>query len=243
MPFFTIVIATYNSEYFLERAILSVLNQDFNDYEIVIVDGKSTDLTMSIVNKYSSKIKKVISEKDNGIYDAWNKGIKISEGEWVMFIGSDDILLENALNDYYNYIAEINPEIEFISSLVQLIDFNGKIIRTIGKAWNWNKFKKYMCVAHVGSLHRKTLFLNYGNFDSNYKITGDYEFLLRPNNHLKASFLEKVTAKMQIGGVSLNNKSFVETYNAKTLTGGRNKFIAAIELIKAYLFHQVRKYI
>lgn len=240
MPFFSIIIATYNSEFLIERALTSILKQDFEDYEIIVIDGKSSDKTLKIINKYSTQIKKVISEIDCGIYDAWNKGLSLAEGNWIMFLGSDDLLCTSALMNYYNFVINSELNLEYVSSLVQTIDTNGNLSRIIGKPWTWRVFKKYMCVAHVGSLHKNELFLKYGKFNTNYKITGDYEFLLRANDKLEAGFLNQITAKMQIGGISVNNNSFFETYNAKTITGGRNKIIAFIEMIKAFLILKIR---
>jgi glycosyltransferase involved in cell wall biosynthesis len=243
MPYFSIIIATYNSEDLIERSISSIINQTFKDFEIIIVDGKSKDKTLNLVHKYSNVIKKIISEPDQGIYDAWNKGVNIAEGEWILFIGSDDILANSALNDYFNFISNSNFKLDYVSSKVELIDFKANIKRIIGKPWSWKIFKKYMCVAHVGSIHSKYLFDNLGYFNTDYKITGDYEFLLRAKKNLNSGFLDKVTAQMQIGGVSVNNRSFFETYKAKTNTGGRNKIISFFELIIAYMIHIFRKFI
>ena len=80
----------------IEQTILSVINQDYHDFEYIIIDGVSTDGTLEILNKYSDKISKIISEPDVGIYDAMNKGIALANGDWVYFLGCDDVLYESS---------------------------------------------------------------------------------------------------------------------------------------------------
>ncbi|MES2445765.1 MAG: glycosyltransferase family 2 protein [Bacteroidota bacterium] len=242
-PVFSIIIATYNSDKYLARTLESVINQNFLDYELIIIDGGSKDGTLAIIEHYKSKIALVISEKDDGIYDAWNKGVKFSKGTWLMFIGSDDVLHQGALDAYAIFIQESGGNFNYISSRVNLVKNNGKIIREIGKPWRWENFKKYMCVAHVGSLHHKTLYEDFGLYNIDYKITGDYELLLRARNKLRAGFLNVITVSMQIGGVSVGRNSFSETYNAKVTTGRRNKLIAQMEMMEAKIKYRIRSFL
>lgn len=97
----SIIIATYNADKYIQRAITSVLNQCLENYECIVVDGMSTDKTLSIIESYiqeNSHIR-LISEKDNGIFDAYNKGWKAAKGEWIYYLGADDVLLSNGLNE------------------------------------------------------------------------------------------------------------------------------------------------
>lgn len=239
-PFFSIIIATYNSERTLQRTLDSIISSDFKDYEIIIVDGLSSDATLDIIRKNNSYIANVISERDSGIYDAWNKGVQVSNGDWIMFVGSDDLLYSDALKNYYEFVQSSKIEYEYISSRVELININQKVLRVIGKPWNWQIFKKYMCVAHVGSIHHHSLYKKYGLYDMSYKITGDYEFLLRAKDTLIAGFFDIVTAQMQIGGVSLSSKVFKETFRAKIQTAKRNVIFSKIEMWKAIIIFNVR---
>lgn len=245
-PLFSIIIATYNSEKYLSRTLESIISQDFTDYEILIIDGKSKDKTIDVVTDYGDAISVCISEPDNGIYDAWNKGIKNARGKWIMFVGSDDLLLPGALSSYALYVNQKESYgLQYISAKVELITEEGKLLRTIGKPWKWSKFKRYMCVAHVSSIHSITLYEEYGIYDTNYKITGDYELLLRAKDNLRAGFVDKALAKMQIGGVSMNGKTFIETYWAKVNTGRRKPLIAKLEMLEAkfkYLIRSIMTY-
>lgn len=243
-PFFSIIIATYNSERTLQRTLDSIILSDFKDYEIIIVDGLSSDATLDIIHKNNSFITNVISERDNGIYDAWNKGVRMSEGTWIMFVGSDDLLDSGALKNYYEFVQSSQNDYNYVSSKVQLIDEKEKKLRVIGKSWNWRIFKRYMCVAHVGSIHHHTLYKIYGLYNPNYKITGDYEFLLRAGKNLRAGFFDITTAKMQIGGVSnMNDKVFIETYNAKIDNNSRSVLLAKFDDLLARMIYYTRNFL
>jgi glycosyltransferase involved in cell wall biosynthesis len=230
-PKITVITAVYNGADFLEQAVLSVLDQSFEDFEYIIVDGGSTDGTIDIIRRYEHKIERWLSEPDSGIYDAWNKGLTLAQGEWIAFLGSDDALYPNALKDYAEFIdGHKGGQLDYISSCVDLVDQEMKRLETICEPWIWQKFRKRMKIAHVGSLHHRSLYERYGLYDANYKITGDYEFLLRPGSGLKAAFLGSVTAMMRNTGVSHNIlETFREAKLAKFSTGKRNRVLCAIE--------------
>lgn len=104
----TIVTAVYNGELYLEQTIKSVLDQTYDNIEYIIIDGDSTDDTLSIIKKYDEKIAYWISEPDAGIYDAWNKAISLTTGNWIAFVGADDILLPHTVQLYVDYILGNN---------------------------------------------------------------------------------------------------------------------------------------
>ena len=100
----SIIIATYNAGSTLESCLKSIIAQKNDLIELLIIDGKSSDNTLKIVNAYRNQIDIFISEKDKGIYDAWNKGIVLANGQWIMFIGADDILYSDVLEGYIDFI-------------------------------------------------------------------------------------------------------------------------------------------
>jgi glycosyltransferase involved in cell wall biosynthesis len=240
IPLLSIITATYNSENTLDETIKSILSQDYINFEYIIVDGASTDNTINIIKKFEPKFKekniifKWISEPDSGIYNAWNKGLKIASGNWISFIGSDDIYLEGSFKKYA-INAQKNPNKDFIYSKVKLMKGNYFIKDILGQ-WNWKTFKKSMEFAHVGAIHNKHFFENYGTFDESYKITGDYEMLLRAKGRLKSLFMEEFTVKMQVGGISNNvvSRAFKEARKAKIKTGGVNLFYANFDYLYMY---------
>lgn len=243
--FFTIITASFNSEKTIAKTIESVLNQEFNDFEYIIVDGKSKDNTINIIKNYEPLFKeknisyKWISEKDSGIYNAWNKGLKLASGNWIAFLGSDDIYVEGALKKYAD-MALINPEADFIHSKVKLIS-KGKVKFIVSDKWTWSQFKRYMKIAHVGSFHNSAYFDKHGNYDEQYRLAGDYEMLLRAKGNLKTVFFDEFTAEMKDGGISNNNvlMAFKEVRQAKITTAKITKPIAFLDfyhsLIKYYI--------
>jgi glycosyltransferase involved in cell wall biosynthesis len=237
---FSIVTVTYNSEKTLKRTINSLLYQNFSNFEYILIDGSSSDTTIEIIKSYEVAFKKRninytwISEKDTGIYDAFNKGIKLAKGNWISFLGSDDYYIEDALESYKNEIEKQNEELDFIHSIVKVEE--KKVIKD---QWGWKEFRKSMNVAHVGAFHNRNYFNKHGVYDTNYKIAGDYELLLRAKENLKTHWFRKVTAIMGDGGVS--NKQiknvYLETTKAKIKSGKINPTIS-----KLYYFKWMFKY-
>ena len=240
-PKISIVVAVFNGAKTLQQCLNSIIQQPYQYKELIVIDGGSEDATLSLIKEIQEHVSYFISEPDKGIYDAWNKALKKVSGEWIAFIGADDVFLPNALQSYADYInAHENERFEYISSRVNLVHGN-RHIRTIGNSWNWRAFRRYMNVAHVGSLHNIRLYETYGAYDVSYKICADYEFLLRPKASLKAGFLDQATVNMSIGGASDSSAALIETERAKVTSGGRNKFLARFERKFAILRMHTRK--
>lgn len=231
MPLITVVTAVYNGAQTIEQTIQSIINQTFDAFEYIIVDGGSTDGTVDILRRYDGRIDFWVSEPDSGIYDAWNKAIDVARGEWIAFLESDDAYYKHALERYASFIADNRDRgYEYISSRVDLVTRDLEPIEVIGSPWEWPRFCKKMNVAHVGSLHHRSLFERYGRYDTSYKITGDYELLLRPRNKLRAGFLDNITAFMRNGGMSFSAAhAFAEAKRAKHHTGGRNPILCSLD--------------
>jgi glycosyltransferase involved in cell wall biosynthesis len=210
---FSIIIATYNAQQYLQKCLDSIINQLNDTAELIIIDGASKDGTLEILKKNSQYFSYFTSEPDDGIYDAWNKGIKNATSEWVMFLGADDVLLPNALNLYSELIKKCDDNISIISSKVRMVSFAGKELKIIGEKWDWNKYKKgTYSLAHPGMLHKKSLFEKYGYYDTQFKICSDSDFLLRAGKNLKGEFTNSITVNMQEGGVSDSFKAIWESY-------------------------------
>ncbi|WP_435354444.1 glycosyltransferase family 2 protein [Emticicia sp. SJ17W-69] len=228
----SIITATYNAELYLQRLIESLKYQKNGiiDFEFIIIDGGSKDNTCDIIKQNGTVVSYWLSEPDKGIYDAWNKGIKKATGDWIMFLGADDLLTEGSIEHYMetiNNTSNIN-EYDLISSRVEMFDTNGKTIRIKGWAYEWPRFLKEMTIAHPGALHSKRLFEKYGLYDTNYKIVGDYELLLRGGKNLKTLFVDYVTVKMSEGGVSDSVKAVWEHYRAVVNTAKASPMKARI---------------
>lgn len=234
-PKYSIITATYNSEKTIQKTLDSILNQTFEDFEYLIIDGGSKDDTLQILKNAKERFAKKeinfnwISEKDNGIYDAFNKGVAKSNGKWISFIGSDDYMTSDYLIQFDELIK--NNNYEFVSAKADLMRNNEKV-KEIGEAWDWDIFKKEMRIVHVGSMIKKNYFEKYGVFNESYRIAGDYELLLRSGNKLKAGFLNKSLIFMGDDGLSSTQviQSLSEAKRAKIEAAKRNPFLANIEL-------------
>ena len=240
-PLVTIITVVFNGAATIRNTIQSVINQDYENIEYIIIDAGSTDGTLDIIREYDDVIDYWVSEPDHGIYDAWNKGVSLAAGEWVAFLGADDTYLDGAIAAYISLISTLgNVQIDYISSRANLV-LNSKVLRIIGHKWNWQSFQKWMNVAHVGSLHHKSLFEKYGLYDLSYKVCGDYELLMRPQSKLQAAYLDLITVNMSIGGASDNFSAYFETERAKVLTGGRHPWLSKFERRFAIKKWQLRR--
>lgn len=241
-PLFSIVTVVFNGAKTVEATIESVSAQSFRNFEYIVLDGASTDGTQAILRKYASSIDYWVSEPDSGIYNAWNKALGIARGEWIAFLGADDVYCADALQHYAKAITALPDDAaQYISSRVRLAKA-GKVVRTFGSAWSWPAFSHHMTVAHVGSMHRRTFFEEYGRFNESYRVCGDYELLLRPKDRLRAAFVEQVTATMAFGGVSSMNVrlALAEQERAKRTSGGRPAWRCALERRSAYVRDRCR---
>ncbi|MXV52123.1 glycosyltransferase [Pedobacter sp. HMF7647] len=234
-PKISIIIATYNAGSFIERALQSVLDQKYPNTELIVIDGNSKDDTVSKIRKFEDGIAYWVSEPDKGIYDAWNKGVDKATGDWTMFLGADDLLVPGAIKDYVEFLKGVGKEVDYVSSRIEMIDENDTTIRIKGWPWEWPMFLKEMTVAHPGSLHSKRLFEKYGRFDTSYKITGDYEFLLRPGKELKTAYYDKVQVKMSEGGASDSIAAVKEHLRAASKTGGYPEYKAKLNGAVVYI--------
>ncbi len=226
----SIITAVYNAAPTLAFCLENVMEQDYPDMEHIVMDGASTDGSVEILKRYEEHILWK-SEPDKGIYDAWNKALMLATGEWIAFLGADDILLPGAIRSYMNAAAQ-SPDAEYISSHVRLLYPSGAT-KIIGQPWSWPGFQNHMTTAHVASMHRRSLFQTYGQYDTSYRIVGDYEMLLRPGASLKAHFIPVVTAEMRTGGASDSFLSLYEAERAKVMTGGRSRSLARLDLFFA----------
>ena len=240
-PVFSIITATFNAAQTLNNLIQSILPCKNEDVELIIIDGRSTDGTVDIIKKYEKVVDYWISEKDEGIYDAWNKGIEVANGKWIMFLGADDILLPNAIKNYNQLIMTQNViGVDYISGKVSYVNKRGEMMKILGSECSWKKMREGMCVAHVASLHNANLFNEVGLYNLRFKMCGDYELLLRKKEKLKTSFLNQTVAQMKSGGISFSFAAIKETYQIRkahhSLGRIRNMFIFIRDIAGYCLF-------
>lgn len=179
-PLFTIVIANYNHGKFIEEAILSVINQSYKNYELIIIDGGSTDNSVEVIKKYENKISWWVSEKDSGQSEAFNKGFKRATGQFLFWLNADDILLPNSLKEADNVISK-NKEVEWVSANTVFFDVNGIVIKcTNGPSWSNFLFKNApITVYGPTTIFSKKIFDEVGGFDESLRFGMDTDLWFR----------------------------------------------------------------
>jgi glycosyltransferase involved in cell wall biosynthesis len=209
-PKITVVIAVFNAQSTLQQCLDSVIQQSYKNIELVVIDGSSSDDSVSILKQNESMIDYWISEPDRGVYHAWNKALQKATGDWICFLGADDFLWhKDVFFEYMSSMKMLSPDIQIAYGQVMLLTASGKSIYPIGNAWAdlGQQLIKVMCIPHTGTMHRRSFFDNYGDFDETYRIAGDYELLLRglANGNAQAAFIPNLlTVGMRHGGLSSN---------------------------------------
>jgi len=206
-PLVTIVTVVYNGEKYLEETILSVINQTYDNVEYIIIDGGSTDGTLDIIKKYEDKIDYWVSEKDKGIYDAMNKGISLTTGDMVGLINADDWYELDAL---HNVIKNKNNGVMFGKMISH---FKDGTIHFHDYIEPRNKDEVKMSRVHPTVFIDKTCYKIYGLFDTTFKLSADYELLLRFYEvGIEFKKMEYVISNFREGGMSGNGKGSKESY-------------------------------
>ena len=222
LPKITVVIATFNAAKTIEACLASIRAQTYRNYEILVADGISTDPTREILRRHAREIALLVSERDRGIYDAWNKVIPHASGEWLIFLGADDELWDaETLHRSAIELAQAREDVVYGRVAITLADRS--ILNIEGAPWEEvaDKFLHEMTIPHQGVFHRRSLFIKNGLFNPNFRICGDYEFLLRELKIRPARFMPNViVSRMGFGGVS-GNYGNVETI-IRELTKARN---------------------
>ena len=239
IPEFSIVTVCFNSEKTINKTIESVLGQEFKDYEYIIVDGASKDGTMDVVKSYEEKFEgrlKYISEPDKGIYDAFNKGIRMSKGKYVWIVNSDDYIEPSALEELYKVSSQYTFENAPIISAATNVHKSGTVKKIKSSAEQAaDAYKKdWICSPHTSTVIPLNVYNKVGLYDDRYRIIGDLDwFHTAYHSNVEFVFIDKVITNMIVGGVSTEydyKKSFKDRrcYLNKHY---KNPFVKAYKLI------------
>ena len=203
----SIITACYNAESTIERCLNSINNQDYSNIEHIVIDGASDDKTLEILEKQQNSISHLVSEQDNGIYDALNKGIKLATGDIIGFLHADDLFAsQQTISQIVASFSQkstdsVYGDLEYISS-------KGKIIRYWKSSeFTLSKLKKGWMPPHPTFFVRASVYQKCGLFDTKFKIAADYDFMLRVLGRYKIStaYLPLIITQMQLGGASNKN--------------------------------------
>lgn len=210
----SLITVTFNAADTIELCINSVISQQYPNLEYIIIDAQSADDTLIIANKYKKHIHYIISEPDNGIYDAMNKGIKQATGDIIGLLNADDHFAENDILKTINNMFETTGA-DAVYGDVDYIDKREKVIRKWqAGVYKHGAFNKGWMPPHPSFYVKKELFNKFGLYNPQYGSATDYELMLRfiHVHKIKVEYLNKVVVKMLIGGVS--NKSIKNRISA-----------------------------
>ena len=221
---YSIIIPTFNSSDFITRCLESISRQTFKNYEVIILDGLSYDNTMEIVQSFQNKTSRfrIISEKDKGIYDAMNKGIVMAQGEWLYFMGSDDVFYNE------NVLSSISTELSEHDVVYGKV-YGKSLGGNYGSEFSLKKIY-FRNIAHQGIFFKKNVFSITGLFDLKYKVWSDWDHNLKwfLNPVIKKKFINLIVSNYADGGFSSNRKdiAFEKDKEEKyyNLTGKRIRF-------------------
>ncbi len=237
-PKISIITSCYNSEKYLEQCIQSVISQNYNNLEYIIIDGGSTDGTINIVNKYKKHISYFISEPDKGISDAFNKGIKVATGDIIGIINSDDYLMPEAL---HKVAAEYEPTVDVYRGYQLLYYPNRKISKA---EYPNNKFDILPignCICHEASFITKQTYEKVGYYKLDFKYMMDIDLFMRLYKaNVKHKFINVCVLTFRVGGTSSSmNKSYIRERKKLILENGGTKLDAFVYV----MYHQLKQFL
>lgn len=207
----SVVIATYNAESYIQRALNSFTVMNCKDIECLVIDGKSSDNTINIVRSNANKDKRIryISEPDKGIYDAFNKGWRLAKGDWIFYLGADDQIIPDDFLAQVKIINGLDKSYAVVNGGIKRLRKDGTSISLYSKGF-WG--------SHQSMFTRRTCLCDMGGFDIQYKLLADFDLMARLANSKYLVFNTKfIIAEYQAGGASEQRKNlkriFKEKYN------------------------------
>ena len=204
-PLITVITVVYNGERFLEKTILSVIDQSYQNFEYIVIDGGSTDQTLNIIQQYAGKIDYWVSESDSGISDAMNKGVVKAKGDYLVFIHADDYLLDkHSLAKASQYFDDQHDV--FACAILYGKAFKANLPRGLNL---WTYFKTG--IYHQGVFCKRKVFEKVGLFDSEFNISMDYDFFLRVYKAgIKAKTCPMFLTVMRETGISSQRQNWAD---------------------------------
>lgn len=221
----SIITVAYNAEHTIRDAIESVWTQDYSDKEYIVIDGDSGDNTAEIIRNCETKISRWVSEPDEGIYDAMNKGIAMATGEVIGMINADDFYAdEGVLSKVMREFEDPDVDAVFGDIVFLSKDNLEKTVRTYSsKRWHPGKFAWGYMPAHPSFFVRRKYYDRLGGFKTDYQIAADYELLIRflYVHKLRYRYIPQKLVKMRTGGASTRNLKSNIILNREIIRGCR----------------------
>lgn len=234
----SIITVSYNSAKTIHDTITSVLSQDYPNIEYIIVDGLSTDNTCNIVKSFGTRISRLVSEKDKGLYDAMNKGIALATGDIVGIINSDDIYAHNkVISQVISKFEQKNIDVVYGDLFYFKTGFPDRALRYYrGGLFSLRRVRYGLMPPHPTFFIKKSVYDKFGKFDTNYTLSADFDLILRFLGVHKVSFeyVPEVLVKMRTGGKSTSSLKRTLIMNQEDLDSCRSHGIKT-NLFKFYL--------
>ncbi len=218
-PLITVITPSYNQARFIERTIKSVLSQAYPRLEYIIIDGGSTDGTIEILKRYSNSLRWV-SEKDSGQTSAINKGIRMSSGEIIGYLNSDDLYEQGALEKVADFFLE-NPSCKWATGLCGIVDAADAEVRTVVKQYknlllrHFNSYATLLATNYISqpaTFLKREVFTEFGFFDENEDRVMDYEFWLRIGRTHAPCVINDYLARFRVHAQSKTSGGFRKTF-------------------------------
>jgi len=230
----SVITVCYNSKDTIRDTIESVLNQDYVNVEHIIIDGGSTDETLSIVNEYQRNEMQVVSEPDEGIYDAINKGIALSIGSVISILNSDDHFVDETVLSQIMEKFSLAQDADCVLCGVDFFRGNNQdaIVRRFGVKYFHPLLMRFgIMPPHPGSFFRSNVYKDYGVYDNSFQICGDFDFFVRVilKNKITYTKIHGPVVKMKLGGMSTRGiKSFIQITNEFNSSLRKHGFISSV---------------
>jgi glycosyltransferase involved in cell wall biosynthesis len=231
-PIFSIIIPCYHAEAYLQKAVSSIQSQSFKDWEVIIQDGGSKDGTLSLAKTLASSDARIVvySEKDQGVYDAMNKGRHKSRGEWLYFMGADDYLWDGTiLQHVYDFIVQNDADLVygnvFSPDYGEHYDGPFDIMKLLSKN-----------ICHQAMFARRTLFDITGDFNIAYRVHADYDFTLKCffNDNIRKAYMPLRIAYFAPGGLSIRERHDAFKLNMKKILICYGWYVLPESVLKRY---------
>jgi glycosyltransferase involved in cell wall biosynthesis len=205
----TVIIACKNEKETIERTLLSIINQTYKNFEIIIMDGASTDGTLDIIEKYGNYISHCASKKDGGIYYAMNQGISFAYGDFLYFLNAGDTLYSDKIFEILIKNIEKYPKTEMFWGDVCINYPDGKTVNNSFSDFNnvYSFFETFIC--HQSTFYKRSLFEKFGNYDTKLKIAADIDFNMKllVENNIETVYIPTVISNFYRNGASSDIKN------------------------------------
>lgn len=242
-PLISVITVTYNAKSYLEQTMQSVFAQTYPNIEYIIIDGGSIDGTLDIIKHHEKKIAFWVSEKDNGIYDAMNKGIRSAKGELIGIINASDYYEPDAISEIVKEYLQ-HQDVGIFHGNINMLNMDGSFFKQKTASKDVDNLCNGFSLFHPTFFVTKSTYNQMGAYDTNFKIAADYDFSLRcANAHVKFFHIDKVISSFRVGGISSADKKKCLEESKKVLLNNHINTKEADEIYKRWIQSERKNHI